>query len=217
MGLYGEVVLKLVLALLLGGLIGYQREHKNRPAGLRTHMLVCIGSALVQITSLNYYAKHGMGTDPMRMGAQVISGIGFLGAGTIIKEGANIKGLTTAAGVWAVACIGLTVGTGLYIEAIISSVLLFFALEGFKKLEISSHRGRKVLSIRVELIKSSGVLEKVSSLLKESGVEILGIDIADDDIQREISLYLKMNEEKISEKTMDKLLDIDGIKGLSMS
>ena len=114
---------RLLLALICGGILGIERGKKNRPAGFRTYMLVCVASAMVMIT--NQYISNMYSTgDPSRMGAQVISGIGFLGAGTIIVTGRNrVKGLTTAAGLWASACIGLTIGVGFYSGAIIGCII----------------------------------------------------------------------------------------------
>ena len=105
-----QVVLRILLAICFGALIGMEREHAHRPAGLRTHILVCVGACLVMLTSeftYNEYHQFSPNMDINRLGAQVISGIGFLGAGTIIRNGSSVKGLTTAASVWAVACIGL--------------------------------------------------------------------------------------------------------------
>ena len=113
-----STVVRLALALLLGGMLGIERGRKRRPAGLRTYMIVCIASSLVMITSQYMAEVFGTG-DPARMGAQVISGIGFLGAGTIMITSRQVKGLTTAAGLWAAACIGLAVGIGFYAGAIL--------------------------------------------------------------------------------------------------
>ena len=128
-------ILRLVLAAVLGAIIGYEREHTNRPAGIRTHTLVCLGAALVMITgefvSLRY---HGItNVDPTRLGAQVVSGIGFLGAGTILKEGVTVRGLTTAGSIWAVSCIGLAAGIGFYSGAIVTTALIYFTLCLLKK------------------------------------------------------------------------------------
>lgn len=119
---------RLLLALICGGILGVERGKKNRPAGFRTYMLVCVASAMVMIT--NQYISEVYSTgDPSRMGAQVISGIGFLGAGTIIVTGRNrVTGLTTAAGLWASACIGLTIGVGFYSGAIIGCIMIFVAM-----------------------------------------------------------------------------------------
>lgn len=117
------IVVRLVLSALLSGILGFERSQKRRPAGFRTYMLVSVGATLVMITG-EYLAK-SLGGDAARMGAQVISGIGFIGAGTIMMTGhQQIKGLTTAAGLWAAACMGLAVGAGLYFAAIMTFVLL---------------------------------------------------------------------------------------------
>ena len=110
---YGAIAVRIAVAVVLGGIIGLERGLKNRPAGLRTYMLVCVGACLIMVTNQYIYQVFGTG-DPVRMGAQVVSGIGFLGAGTIVVTKRNqIKGLTTAAGLWAAAAVGLSVGIGL--------------------------------------------------------------------------------------------------------
>lgn len=117
-------IVRIVLAALLGALIGLERGRKHMPAGVRTHTLVCVAAALVMVTNEQLILAHGTG-DPTRMGAQVISGIGFLGAGTILTDRQNrIKGLTTAAGLWASACIGLAVGGGFYVGGIVATLLI---------------------------------------------------------------------------------------------
>lgn len=125
-----EVVLRLLLSVLLSGLVGLEREAKGRAAGLRTHMLVCVGSCLMMLTGV-YLATHYRGTmeiDPTRLAAQVVSGIGFLGAGTIIQFRDSVRGLTTAASVWAAGGIGLAVGGGFYIGAVATTVLVLVVL-----------------------------------------------------------------------------------------
>lgn len=144
---YVLTVVRIGIAFILGGIIGFQRESLKRPAGLRTHILVCVGSALVMVLS-EYYREHRgfVNVDPSRLGAQVISGIGFLGAGTILKEGAHVKGLTTAAGLWAVACIGLSVGAGFFSGAIIVTLIVSIGLEVLKKFENTTLKHRKMNS-----------------------------------------------------------------------
>ena len=123
-----SVFVRLMLAMLFGGTIGFERGIRQRAAGLRTHMLLCVGSASTMLVSQFMYASYGVG-DPARLSAQVISGIGFLGAGTIIITRRNqIKGLTTAATLWATACMGLAVGVGFYECALVMYVLLIFIL-----------------------------------------------------------------------------------------
>ncbi|NMA85548.1 MAG: MgtC/SapB family protein [Epulopiscium sp.] len=112
----GETVIRLLLACIIGGVIGFEREKSHRPAGFRTHLIVCMGSCLIMLTSHHMFYRFHMFTnaDPARLSQGVISGIGFLGAGTIMREGNNIKGLTTAASIWGISCIGLSMGAGLY-------------------------------------------------------------------------------------------------------
>lgn len=124
----GAIVLRIIMAEVLGGVIGSERGRMNRPAGMRTYMLVSIGSCVVMLINQYAYQVYGVG-DPVRLGAQVVSGIGFLGAGTIIVTTHNqIKGLTTAAGLWASACIGLAIGIGLYEVAIVACIAVFSVL-----------------------------------------------------------------------------------------
>ena len=122
------IVVRILVAVILGGIIGMERGMKNRPAGLRTYMLVCVGACVVMMINQYTYQVYGVG-DPVRLGAQVVSGIGFLGAGTIIVTSHNqIKGLTTAAGLWASACIGLAIGIGLYEIAVVGGAAVFLSL-----------------------------------------------------------------------------------------
>lgn len=186
-----ELVARLLLAFILGGVIGFEREQLGRPAGLRTHVLVCIGAALVQITVLDYYALNPSYTsDPFRMGAQVISGIGFLGAGTIIKEGASVKGLTTAATLWAVACVGLTVGTGLYIQAIVANLVIYLGLRGLKKVEYRITKVMDAIIVQMVMPDAPGEIGEIGSILGSLEINILGIDVQqmDKDILIELSL-----------------------------
>ncbi len=133
-GMLLTVFVRLFLAAVLGGIIGHEREHYNRPAGIRTHALVCIGAALIMLVSEYVSTVYEGKVDPTRMGAQVVSGIGFLGAGTILKEGFSVKGLTTAASLWVISCIGLALGVGFYSGAIIATAMIYFTLQFLKKL-----------------------------------------------------------------------------------
>ena len=120
-----ELILRFILAFLLGALIGYERETSDRPAGLRTHILVSLGSA--QFTILSFYAFPG--SDPSRIAAYIVAGVGFIGAGTIIQSRDRIIGVTTAASLWVTASIGMAVGIGFYLAAIIIAIFSFFALK----------------------------------------------------------------------------------------
>lgn len=142
-----EIILRIVMAIIIGGVIGYERGHQNRPAGFRTHILVCLGAAIVsmiqdqlRVNILKYTILHPevaqvLKTDLGRIGAQVVSGIGFLGAGTIMRDKGIIGGLTTAASIWATGCLGLSIGWGFYYLAIPAGIGIIIVLVTLKKLE----------------------------------------------------------------------------------
>lgn len=134
----GEICLRLACAMLVGLVIGTEREYTHRPAGMRTHILVALGACVISITGeliFNHYSVLGSNADPARLSAQVITGVGFLGAGTIMREGATVKGLTTAASVWAVACLGIAAGFGYYALAVFGMVFIFVTLTIFEWLQ----------------------------------------------------------------------------------
>lgn len=132
-----DMYIKLLVATILGGIVGMEREVHDKAAGLRTHMLVCLGSCLITITSIHMYDLYkGIGSvSPERIAAQIVSGIGFLGAGTIIRSQASIVGLTTAASLWAVAGIGLALGTGLYLVSIFTTAIMIVSLKFLPKIK----------------------------------------------------------------------------------
>lgn len=136
LNIYSTVV-RLLLASLLGGVLGFEREKKGRHPGLRTHMLVCIGSALIMLISIYIYDVYGSKTtvDPGRIAASVVTGVGFLGAGTIIISAEKVRGLTTAASIWTSSAIGLAVGCGYESAAIITTVVAFLILSTLKRVE----------------------------------------------------------------------------------
>lgn len=154
---YTAVGLRILAALLLGGILGLERGLKNRPAGLRTYMLVCVGACLIMLINQYTYQVFGIG-DPVRMGAQVVSGIGFLGAGTIIvTKRSQIKGLTTAAGLWTAAAVGLAVGIGFYEAAFLGGIIIFVVLTLLHKLDSWMHKTARYLELYIELSTSVGL------------------------------------------------------------
>ncbi len=191
--------MKLILSCILGGMIGLERESLNRPAGLRTYTLVCMGSALAMVVSLEMYYQFQatVNADPGRIAAQVVSGIGFIGAGTIIREGPTIRGLTTAAGIWVVGCIGLAVGAGMYIPAVATSILVLFILIYFRRLEerVSRMRDYRGFSMIVEDI--PGQVGRIGSAVGDLGVSIKNIQLSETDepgrIEVELLVVLPQN------------------------
>ena len=168
------IVIRILVSVALGGIIGLERGMKNRPAGLRTYMLVCMGSCVVML--INQYTTQVFGTgDPVRLGAQVISGIGFLGAGTIIVTSHNqIKGLTTAAGLWTSACIGLAIGIGLYEVAIVAGLCVFLVLTVLHEMDYFLHSRTRTLDAYIEL-DNTITLGKFIRNIREQGLEISNI------------------------------------------
>lgn len=174
-----SIILKLSLACLCGGIIGIDREKKRRPAGLKTHILVCIGATLAMITNEYIYVVYGTDVDPARLGAQVISGIGFLGAGTIIVTGKQqIKGLTTAAGLWASAAMGLAIGIGFYEAAIIGCIFIFVVITAVQRIDDAVLAKASVLELYVEFLDVKYVKD-VIGYTKEKQMKILSIQLSD--------------------------------------
>ena len=171
-----SVAVRLALSLLCGGILGVERGRKKRPAGFRTYMLVCMGSTLVMLTNQYISTMYG-GTDPSRMGAQVVSGIGFLGAGTIIVTGRNrVKGLTTAAGLWAAACVGLALGVGFYIGALGGCLLIFVVMALLQGLDDWVMASTKVINLYVEFEQMSDVGAFIH-YAKEQGFRISDLEL----------------------------------------
>ena len=172
------VMLRMLLAVVCGGLIGIEREYKRRPAGFRTHILICLGASLTTLTSQYIYLGLDMFTDLTRLGAQVIAGIGFIGAGTIIvTKRRQVKGLTTAAGLWASAIVGLAIGAGFVEAALIATVMILIAeilLARFEHVLIDSARD---MHVYVEYEEESDVLATLSAYFRENKVAVSDLQI----------------------------------------
>lgn len=176
-----DTLIPLLVAALAGGVVGLERESHNRPAGLRTHVLVCVGSALLMRVSLAMYdlvLETGFGNgDPGRIAAQVVSGIGFLGAGTIMREGATIRGLTTAASLWVVSAMGLAVGVGLYMQTFVAVILVMLTLKTLSEVENRIFAHAAYRSLVVQVTDSPGKLGAVASVCGRWGYTIKNIAI----------------------------------------
>lgn len=209
-----EDALKLILAMVLGGLVGLEREITNRPAGFRTHTLVCMGSALVMITAKYIFGiYHNMvNLDPARLGAQVISGIGFLGAGTIMKDEARVRGLTTAASLWVVACIGLAVGSGLYQVSIFAALLVYVVLILLKKIEALFRRNSGVTVIEMDIRNTPGQIARVTDCMGQLKVVIRDIKIQpSDEPWIHAKFYIRLPRNVTYESLMAELKAVEGI------
>ena len=171
------VMCRLLLAMLCGGVIGIEREYKRRPAGFRTHILICLGASMTTLTSQYLLLNRGLFTDPARLGAQVIAGIGFIGAGTIIvTKRRQVKGLTTAAGLWASAIIGLCCGAGFYIGAAIAAALVLVAEVLLSKLEWYIVSTSRIINVFVEYNEPEA-LTLVVDHLRHMNISIIDMEV----------------------------------------
>lgn len=173
---HGDLLLRLLLAVVLGGMVGMEREWHHHAAGFRTHILVCLGSATIMLLSIygfsDFVAEPNVRIDPARLAAQVISGIGFLGAGAILRNGSIISGLTTAASVWVVAAIGLCVGAGFLYAAFFSTGMVLISLFVLNKWEKQLMRHRRQHELTIMTKDVPGVLGKIASAFGEQGIAI---------------------------------------------
>ena len=210
---YLAVVLRIFVAVVVGGILGLERGMKNRPAGLRTYMLVCVGACVIMLTNQYIFQVFGSG-DPVRMGAQVVSGIGFLGAGTIIVTRRNqIKGLTTAAGLWSAAGVGLALGVGFFEAALAGTVAVFFVMTLLQRMDNKLHRRSRRLEAYIELsdislgdfLRTMREAEiEVSNVQRESGEE-------ESDGVRAYIATLKGQKRQNHAELMAKVLEVSGV------
>ncbi len=225
---FWETVLRLLVSIFCGGIIGIERGRKHRPAGFRTHMIVCVGAALTMILStylsvmiVNVWGLSYdlMKTDVSRFGAQVINGIGFLGAGTIIITGRQqIKGLTTAAGLWASACMGLAIGAGFYVGALIGCLFILLTIIVFSKLEhfILSHSRNVNIYVEFESIDN---VAHIATKLKEQEVRIFDVEItkpksSEGNKTPSAIFSIKMPKKKSHAVIIASIAQLDGIRAI---
>lgn len=172
-----SVLVRLLTVVLCGGVIGIEREYKRRPAGFRTHILICLGAAMTTLTSQYLYLCMGYYTDMARLGAQVVAGIGFIGAGTIIvTRRQRVKGLTTAAGLWTTAIIGLTLGAGYFEAGIFATVLILLAELLFSRLEYGVLENAPEINVYFEYTEKTS-LDQVLELFRLRNVKVLNMEI----------------------------------------
>ncbi len=211
----GELFLRLVLACILGGVIGYERQSRRKSAGLRTNVLVCLGSCLIMIMSIELYqdVEGKTNADPARLAAQVVSGIGFLGAGAIMKEGLSVTGLTTAACLWVVAGVGLAVGAGYYSGALISTALVFVTLGSLSRLDDWVDH-EKNLSLNIHTVDRPGQLMRISRCLEDLQLRVRGIKVKADedevDDSGEKSMYIDL--EIFNKQSIKSIIIVDAVR-----
>ncbi len=210
-------LIRLVLAFILAGIVGFEREKKGHAAGLRTHILVCMGAALTTLTGIFCADMLGFSSDPMRIGAQVVSGIGFIGAGTImVTRGTHVRGLTTAAGLWSTAAIGLALGAGFYEGAVICTLLISIVISRLKGLDRILNKHKKYMEIYIEVNGTKNV-NTVLDEVKKAGVDTSEVDITvprsgnTENVGVTLELYAK-GKKLMSEKEITELVrNIDNV------
>ena len=210
------VALRIVIAVLCGGALGLERGLKHRPAGMRTYMLVCVGACLIMLTNQYLFQVTQTG-DPMRLGAQVVSGIGFLGAGTIVVTRYNrIKGLTTAAGLWSAAGVGLALGVGFYEAALVAGVAIFVVMTLLQRWDDNLHSKTRAVEIYVELAEGTTVGSFIKTL-RDMDLNVSNIQMeqsATENDARGLIATLKAQKRCDHSELMEKIRQINGVRYL---
>ncbi len=216
-----ETILRLLLGALLGGIIGFERQSHGRPAGFRTHLIVSLASVLIMIVSDNFYRTSTLDPsiiriDPARIAAGAITGIGFLGAGVIIKSGLTIQGLTTAACLWIVSVIGLAVGSGLYVPALTAFLITFIALWVLRRVEVRVPRlTYKILTLTTE---PAAKEQDVAGVLREAGANIANIEYEMDRVKDEFTYHVSLTFRKseVVDAILERICRLPYVKRFSL-
>jgi putative Mg2+ transporter-C (MgtC) family protein len=224
------IILRLLLSVLLGGLIGMERERRNKQAGLKTHLLVSVGATLIMLTSIYGFdsdlVNHPNARfDPARLAAQVVSGIGFLGAGAIMRRSDNvISGLTTAATLWVAAAIGLSVGSGFYLPAVITTAIVLLATLLLNKYETRFMSFKRSGSLRISMVTNErpSSLDQITTVLESTRMKIEKVHVTDEsaeDGKRQLTMEFQVYavSGKNINRVFEELWKIDGIRDIRMN
>ncbi len=206
-----EIVTRLLIALIIGGLTGIEREKSYQFAGFRTHILVAIGSCITSITSVILFIEYGNKTnlDPSRLTAQVLSGIGFLGTGAILKNSSGIRGLTTAAGIWATACIGIAIGYGQYTLGILAWLFVMITLYILKNIDkIIFKKKQNILTIHIDNI---NIISTIYNKLEKSQIKVNNIDVVNGEFCYVVNFFIIYDRRIMIEKIILELNELKNI------
>ena len=207
-----ELLLRLIVAVVLGGVIGLERGGAKHAAGLRTHIILCLGAASVMVVSESLVSRYEIPQEIMRMGAQIISGVGFLGAGNIIVNGGQVHGITTATGLWTTACVGIAAGSGNYLIAVFMVILMMFVMLGLRSMsqKIRTEQINYLLKIEIDSIKNTEVI--LNRILSED-MEISNINIETIEGEKVIlSINITLNQKITSEELMNTVSGMGALK-----
>jgi putative Mg2+ transporter-C (MgtC) family protein len=212
------IVFRLVLSAILSGVIGFEREFHGRAAGFRTHILLCVGSTLIMLTSIHIFDVYSgrVPIDPARLAAGVVTGIGFMGAGTIMRYKASVRGLTTATSLWVAAGIGLAVGSGLYFGAIVTTLIAVIALMFFSRLEHVMIRKNWYKTVVIETKDGLEQLKRIRETLSEYGSEIndLEADRSKDGTHMILKFGLKLTTNLHNAQLIEDIARVEGVKSV---
>lgn len=207
-----EAILRLLIALASGGILGYERSTKGVDAGFRTHIFVCMSSCAIMLTNLRLFAQYGVG-DPTRMPSQVISGVGFLGAGCIlVTSGHRIKGVTTAAGLWASACLGLCIGAGDYIVAVYVLGAALLALTAFSRVDRRIRKHTRYFRFFAE-VDSPSAMSRFMKYLQGYGAKVTDMNVMESRLSTSIAAVfsIQLNKAASPKKLIEEFGQVEGV------
>ena len=211
-----DMLLRIGLSLVLGGIIGFERERDSQPAGLRTHTILVVGACLAMMLSVNIATAAG--TDPTRLAAQVISGIGFLGAGAIMRSGFNVKGLTTATTLWTMAIVGLAVGVGYYVVASITTLVLMIVLSVLDVVEKRFVRINVIRTVIVEVHDHKGIIRDVRKTMARIADQVISFSVQKNVKSKTLRLEIvaRFNRSEKLENMVELISEIEGVKAFKI-
>jgi len=216
-----QIILRVLLGAALGAVIGFERERDNQPAGLRTHMILVVGATLAMVLSVNLgylFARPGTPADPARLAAQVISGIGFLGAGAILRYGFTVKGLTTATSLWTMAIVGLAVGAGYYLVSVFTTALMLVVLGLLNVIENRFVRTSVSRFISIEADYHKGVVKSVRQIVQDSSDSLVSFNIQKHIKNKRIRIQIVAHiaRDQALEELIEIISDIEGVRSLKV-
>ena len=215
-----EILLKLLIAFMLSLIIGIEREIIHKPAGIKTHCLICISSTLVMSIGTYMYNLCGLTIDPSRLPAQILAGIGFVGAGTIIREGFTVRGITTAASLLAMTCVGLAVGVGYYEGAIYTTLFIFLILCFTSPVQTVISKTRKLSLFTITANKTKGAVAEIQDLFEENNLEVLNIKqlkASDGSEDMLFKFLVRINNSKLKENLISAICSLPYVKEVYVS
>ena len=216
-----QIILRVLVGAVLGAAVGLERERQDQPAGLRTHMILVIGATLAMVLSVNLgylFARPGTPADPARLAAQVISGIGFLGAGAILRYGFTVKGLTTATSLWTMAIVGMAVGAGYYLIGVVTTVMILVVLALLNIIENRFLRTSISRFLSIEASYKKGVVKNIRHIVEEfsDSVSSFNIQKSVKDKRMRIQIVARISRDQKLEDLIDNLSDISGVRNLKV-